>query len=382
LAALMTTAIPDGPALAKPSERPVKLLLIADSSGGATAPEVENGAKAAVKALNRKDGINGSPVALTVCDTKNDAATATDCGQAAVDGKYLAAIGSDSMQADKYFPLLQAAQIPMVGNNVADPADFVSPASFPLSGGIVSTIGGLASALADAGAEKISVAYMDLAQGAIVPTLANMALKRYNLAVLNKVAVPDRAPAMASYVEAATANGSDGIVLAISGHDAINFIQSYLSLGNTGVKFALVTTDAAAVLDVSKGEKNLDVFGSASFDRRNKQFLKDMLAAGYKKVPVGEEITSYAAVMAVAQAAQGLTTLDAPSLYAKLPTVNALDLGSIMPVVDFTKAGQIIPVAPRVSNACVKTTKLGKREFVIQSKSWADAYTGVTCQAG
>jgi hypothetical protein len=42
----------------------------------------------------------------------------------------------------------------------------------------------------------------------------------------------------------------------------------------------------------------------------------------------------------------------------------------------------VISVAPRVSNACVKTTELGRTEFVIQSKSWADAYTGVTYPAG
>jgi len=370
------------PAVAKPSGTPVKLMLISEFSNGVTTPEIANGAKAAVKALNKKDGINGSPVELTVCDTKNDPNTATDCGQKAVDGKYLAAVGSQSVQAGKYFPLLQQAQIPMVGNNVADPADFINPASFPLGGGLLSTIGGLASALADAGSKKISVAYINVAQGAVIPTLANMALKRYNLEVVNKVPVDSGTPDIASSVEAATANGTDGIILAITGQDAINFIQQYVSSGKTGVKFALITTDAAAVLKVIKGEKNLVFYGSVSYDRRNKQFLKDMVAAGYKKTPVGQEIVSYAAVMAVAQAAQGLTTLDAPSLYAKLPTITALDLGTIMPIVDFAKAGQVIALAPRVSNVCVKTSKLGKTDFVIQSKNWSDAYTGATCQAG
>src|SRR5262245_9301975 len=175
---------PGAPAAAKPTGTPVKLMLMSEFSGGVTTPEIADGAKAAVKALNKKDGINGSPVTLTVCDTKNDPNTATDCGQKAVDGKYLAAVGSQSVQAGKYFPLLQQAQIPMVGNNVADPADFINPASFPLGGGLLSTIGGLAAALADAGSKKISVAYINVAQGAVIPTVANMALKRYNLEVV------------------------------------------------------------------------------------------------------------------------------------------------------------------------------------------------------
>ncbi|MEX1008263.1 MAG: ABC transporter substrate-binding protein [Acidimicrobiia bacterium] len=367
-------------ASAKTSGPPVKLMLITELSGGVTTPELPNGAKAAVKALNKKKGINGSPASLTVCDTKNDPNAATDCGQKAVDGKYLAIVGSQSVQAGKFFPLLQAASIPVVGNNVADVADFTNAASFPLSGGILSTIGGLSAALADAGSKKISTGYIDVAQGAVIPLLANMALKRYNLEVVNKVAIPPGAPDLASYVEAATANGTDGIILAITGQDAINFIQSYVASGKTGVKFALITTDAAAVLKVIKGQK-LDFYGSASFDRRNKQYLADMKAAGYKN-PVGQEVVSYGAVMAVAQAAKGLATLDGPSLYAKMPTITNMDLGSILPVVDFTKAGSVISLAPRVSNVCVKTSKLGKTDFVLQSKNWMDAYTGVTCTAG
>ncbi len=135
------------------------------------------------------------------------------------------------------------------------------------------------------------------------------------------------------------------------------------------------------MLKAVKGEK-LTFYGSASFDRKNKQFLTDMKAAGCKAPPVGQEVVSYAAVMAVAQAAKGLTALDAPALYAKLPNITDLDLGPILPVVDFTKAGSAISLAPRVSNVCVKTTKLGKTDFVTQSKNWFDAYTGTTCTAG
>ena len=60
----------------------------------------------------------------------------------------------------------------------------------------------------------------------------------------------------------------------------------------------------------------------------------------------------------------------------------SIDLGSILPVVDFAKAGSAISLAPRVSNVCVRTSKLGKTDYVIKSKNWFDAYTGTTCTAG
>ena len=42
------------PAVAKPSGTPVKLMLISEFSNGVTTPEIANGAKAAVKALNKR----------------------------------------------------------------------------------------------------------------------------------------------------------------------------------------------------------------------------------------------------------------------------------------------------------------------------------------
>jgi ABC-type branched-subunit amino acid transport system substrate-binding protein len=355
-------------------------MLITELSGGVTTPELPDGAKAAVKALNKGDGIGGYKATLTVCDTKNDPNAAADCGQKAVDEGYLAIVGSQSVQAGKYFPILEAASVPVVGNNVADLSDFTNPASFPLAGGLISTIGGLASALADSGATKISAGYIGVAQGAAIPVFGDQALERYDLALQNKVAIPPGAPDLASYVEAVTANGTDGILLAITGQDAINFIENYISSGKSGAKFALITTDAAAVLKVIKGQ-DLTFFGSASYDRRNKQYLANMKAAGYKN-PIGQQIVSYAAVMAVAEAAEGLTTVDAPSLYAKLPTIADLDLGSIMPVVNFAEVERPVALAPRVSNVCVKTTKLGRVDFRIVSKNWYDAFTGEDCASG
>ncbi len=50
-----------------------------------------------------------------------------------------------------------------------------------MTGGLISTIGGLATALAENGATKISAGYIDVPQGAAIPLFANQALTRYNL---------------------------------------------------------------------------------------------------------------------------------------------------------------------------------------------------------
>ena len=39
-------------------------------------------------------------------------------------------------------------------------------------------------------------------------------------------------------------------------------------------------------------------------------------------------------------------------------------------------------MATRVSNVCIKVSKLGKTDYVMQSKEWINAFTGATCPAG
>jgi hypothetical protein len=57
------------------------------------------------------------------------------CGRQAVDEDVLAVAGSISLSTDEFMPLLVENRIPSIGNNPATPADFLSDASFPITGG-------------------------------------------------------------------------------------------------------------------------------------------------------------------------------------------------------------------------------------------------------
>src|SRR5690606_8836962 len=104
-------------------------------------------------------------------------------------------------------------------------ADFTSPVSFPLYGGIVTASAGLADALvSEAGATSVSLARIDLAAAAAIGVFANVALGRNDLAVTNDVAIPVGAPDMATYVASALEGGTDGVLVGLSGQDATNFI--------------------------------------------------------------------------------------------------------------------------------------------------------------
>ena len=172
----------------------------------------------------------------------------------------------------------------------------------------------------------------------MIPLLANMALKRYNLAVPEQGgrSRPARPTSRATW-KRSTANGTDGILLAITGQDAINFIQNYISSGKTRRE---VRADHHRRRRRAQGDQGPEA--STSTGRRattagNKQYLADMKAAGYKN-PVGQEIVSYAAVMAVAQAAEGpyrrSTRRRSTPSCRRSPTSTS---ASILPIVDFTQ---------------------------------------------
>ena len=125
-----------------------------EGTGAVATPEVADGAKAAADAINAAGGVDGSPIVLENCDLKNDPNAATACGNQAVSDGVVAVVGPVSANAGQYFPILEKAQIPVVGNVPASAADFTSVDSFPLYGGIVSASAGLADELVTLGGAK------------------------------------------------------------------------------------------------------------------------------------------------------------------------------------------------------------------------------------
>ncbi len=243
------TVVPSGArTTAKPTGDPVKVMVIYEKSDGIASPEIPDGAQAAAKAFNKADGIGGRPVKVLVCDTKNDPNVATDCGQQAIDEGVVALVGVLTPHSGSFMPLMVENKVPSIGNVLASADDFQSEASFPITGGIVATSGNLPRFLADAGAKTISVARPDLAEGAVIKLFGDTALTSVGQSIKNDVPVPTDAPDMSTYVQAALAGGTDGIVVALPGQQAINFVQAAKQV-DPEVKLAIISTEPGPVQD-------------------------------------------------------------------------------------------------------------------------------------
>lgn len=358
---------------------PIVLMALYEGSGAVATPEVPEGAIGAAEAINAAGGIDGRPVEIIECDLANDPNQATACGQQAVDEGVVAVVGPVSANAGQYFPALEAAKIPVVGNTPASVQDFLSPASYPLYGGIITASAGLADALVMQGATTVSIARIDLAAAAAIGGFANAALERHGLVINNDIPIPVGAPDMATYVAAALEGGTDGVLVGLTGQDATNFIIA-LRQANPDVLVSATTTEFAAVIE-ALGDAATGIIATDFFydEQTNPEaygaYVADMEAAGYDEFS-GFRRNAYAAVKLVAEVVSGLTEITSAALYDALPSVDGVDVG-LLPPVQFVTGG--IGGIPRAFNPCGVYQQLEGDEFVSITDGFINVFTGEAC---
>ena len=130
-------------------------------------------------------------------------------------------VGNLSVYSGQFMPTMVQNKIASIGLNPAGAADFTSAAAFPITGGAVVTFGTLPLALAQAGREEDLDRPARHRRGRGPEVVRQQALKTVNQTIVNDVPVPTGAPDMSSYVAAATANGTDGVVVGLAGQDAL-----------------------------------------------------------------------------------------------------------------------------------------------------------------
>lgn len=348
---LTVGAAASGAASATNSKEPIRIMQIHEKSAGLATKELPNGVLIGMKAINDAGGIGGRKVEFIECDTKDDPNTAAACARSAVEKGVVAVIGSLSVHPD-FYPILADNKIASFGNIPANTGDFTSPASFPVIGGAPIAFPLLGLGLAKAGAQKISVARPDLAAGAVIKTFVNLGLTGKGLSVVNDVPVPQGAPDMSAYVQAALANGTDGVLVGLSGQDALNFVQA-LRQADPKVKIAMASTDFGATVKALGKQADGIINFSYSYlpvikNAATKKFVKSAEAAG-KRTNGLNDVDEYSAILAFAAIAKQLPDVTASAFYDKLPTVDNLNIGMTAPI-QFLKGG--VAGLPRAFNPC------------------------------
>jgi ABC-type branched-subunit amino acid transport system substrate-binding protein len=114
------------------SGEPIPLMALGTFEATVAYPEGPPAFEAQVKKINEEGGVNGSEIELTICNDQGNPQVAAHCAQEAVEKHIVAVMGSYSVQAAAFIPILEAAHIPYVGADATQTIESTAEVSFPL----------------------------------------------------------------------------------------------------------------------------------------------------------------------------------------------------------------------------------------------------------
>jgi ABC-type branched-subunit amino acid transport system substrate-binding protein len=192
------------------------MIITPTATAGVNYPEALGAARAAVRALDARGGIQGHPVDLLYCNPKNDAPTAQDCAQEAVD-KHVLAVISEFSATGGVTPTLEQAGIPSVASAgiSTDASDLTSKVSFVINP-LVLYPAVCPALLKKAGATRPAVLGYDLAASDQLLTLATVGAKAVGLAAKPVLRVPITTSDFTPTVTQLTAAKANGAVLVLT----------------------------------------------------------------------------------------------------------------------------------------------------------------------
>jgi ABC-type branched-subunit amino acid transport system substrate-binding protein len=357
---------------AKPTGDPVKVgVIYTEGVSGTDNPTLLTGAEVAADYLNSKDGYGGRPVEIVGCNDEADPAEDVACANKFVDEGVIAVTGLGPTWGDNGLPIIERAGIPFVGLPISN-AEFLNPASYPITGGSAAAFPALAKYFIDKKVKKVVVIYADLAAG----KLAADALlgDRFKAAGIDDVTlIPEKigAPDFTPAVVKANEGDPDVIFTLFQESDCARIFEAAAQLG---VKAAIGAPGSCA-----EGEAfddiDPEVVGRAVFNTDTVFFKKNDADAkiyrkSLKKYAKGTNTDSFSAttfttIMTLKQivedigvdAVTGQAVLDVLANADGIPVFGATEL-------DKANAANLAGVEIHIYNADQRIVKLKNGSFV------------------
>ena len=114
------------------SGEPIGVMGLGTFEGTVAYPEAPPAFEAQVQKINEAGGIEGREIDLTICNDQGNPQVASHCAQEAVEKHDVAVMGSYSVQAAAFLPILESAHIAYIGADASQTIEETSPNSFPL----------------------------------------------------------------------------------------------------------------------------------------------------------------------------------------------------------------------------------------------------------
>ncbi|MFC9324797.1 ABC transporter substrate-binding protein [Kitasatospora sp. NPDC057015] len=257
LPALFGASACGGPADASTGGAELTVMTWAPSGTGSTdRPGMTALAEAVGRDINAKGGLGGHHVRVLTCNEHNEAAAVAQCAQQAVDAKAIAVVGSYSQFGESFMTTLERAGIPYIGGYGLSGAEFSSPLSYPVAGGMPSLIAGSGRQLVDTGCRSVALVRPDTPAGdSLLGYLAN-ALKPAGTKLVD-VKAPEKSTDYTEVARKAIGKDDAGncVTVALGTEPTGNLLDSYRRLGSKNTRLASVIGSVQqSVVDSTGGD--------------------------------------------------------------------------------------------------------------------------------
>ncbi|ONH55557.1 hypothetical protein CcI49_29070 [Frankia sp. CcI49] len=361
------------------SGEPIKIGQIAPTENAVyNTPDYIAVARAAVRGVNSRGGVNGRPLELVYCNDAFDPNKAAACARRLVDEGVVATVKSIIPQGGaQVSSILQEAGIPSVGLGALVPAEYQAPTSYLLDGGLSYPYAAAMIGAAEQGAKKVYLVTTDNASAG--PFLAAMeaGARKLGMEVVGQQKLPVTTADYAPLVAAIQRSGADSALVALAQQGVVQSLRTadqngveakwllnsgtltpedYSELGSSVVENIL---HGSSVLPLAEADNNPQV-------KLMKEDLEAELAAGDEdadqKKLFGTSLLAWPSVVAVAELLKTAPTVDAAGLRTALDEARDLDLGVVPP---WTPSASVSKASPRVSSAIVYLVKVEDGEPVL-----------------
>jgi branched-chain amino acid transport system substrate-binding protein len=312
------------------------------NAAGPTYKNIANTAMAYEKYINKRGGIAGHPLKVTVCDEQFDPAVATTCARQAVDQKMVSIVGSFTFFAESIVPVIAKSNITWFGECCPiTPSELTDKHSFPIGNQPMYAVGAVKRAVAD-GCKNINAVIIDGAQ-IFLPPMEN-AMKALGKTFGAKVILPPTAKDYSSEVAQATKD-ADCVIGVISETPYITWNTAWTQSGTKARQYGPQGNLNEVSAKGNEASTDGDIIGGMYPDISTPPWAEYLVAlkeGGYNLTELDYNslggMGTWAAFVAFEKVAAGIKgAITADSFFAAASATSKLDLGGMVPVLDFTK---------------------------------------------
>jgi ABC-type branched-subunit amino acid transport system substrate-binding protein len=253
-------------AVNKATGTPIKIGVITDGASPTADHTNDNKvAEATAKYLNeRKDGIGGHPIEITICETLGDLSKAGDCGNQMVEKGVSAVLIGTSAVVEAAWKPLNDAKIPVMGYGSSDAGLLSSPTTFSLGNPTFPVIDLPIQVAKDEGNKKVTAIVIDVPAALhsaqdIAPPLFKKAGIGYDL-----VRVAPGTADMTPQMQQVVSNKSDEVFIIGNDSFCISAMNGLKAVGFTGTISAISQCVTDATRKAVSGSTLKDMVVSAT----------------------------------------------------------------------------------------------------------------------